>query len=148
MVTVSLRSFAFLFINFISWALYSFSSLAFSFSLIFNNFLWYSDLSMTFLTIYSSNSSSILEYSSSNSSSFCLSYLILFPLRLLEEGLKKDVPVSLIIERLKGLMMQLEDMLMLVLLIWLCYDFSAFEIILSFSLEMGNKMSIFLTYSS
>ena len=52
-ITVSLRSFAFLFISFISCALYSFSSLAFSFSFIFNNFLWYSDLSMTFLTIYS-----------------------------------------------------------------------------------------------
>lgn len=70
----------------------------------------------------------------------------MLPLRLLEEGLKKEVPVSRIIERLRGLIMQLDDMLMLVLLIGLFYDFSAFEIILSFSLEMGNKISIFRTY--
>lgn len=67
------------------------------------------------------------------------------PLILLEEGLKKEVPVSLIIEILRGVMMQLEDMLITVLLF--IEFFSFFEIILSFRRVIGNKMSSFLTYS-
>jgi hypothetical protein len=67
------------------------------------------------------------------------------PLILLEEGLKKEVPVSLIIEILRGVMMQLEDMLMTVLL--LIEFFSFLDIILSFRRVMGSKINSFLAYS-
>ncbi len=138
MITVSLRSFTLRFINFIYCALYSFSSFWFYLYLILINFLWQSDLSITFFTIYYSNISSTLLYSSSKDSSLFFSYFTLFPL-LFDEWLKKDVFVSLIMDKLKGFITKLEDMLMLLLLIVFFY---AFEMTRSLRREIGREISI------
>jgi len=142
--TFSLRSLAFLLSSFICCALYSLSYLFELASLTLWDILRCYVLRCTFFTIYYSNSSSILEYSSCKIYSFSCNSLILFLFVLLEDGLKNELLVSLTIDTFKGLITQLEARLMMLLDIEA--SFSDFDMSWSLSREIGRVVSSLLTY--
>lgn len=66
---------------------------------------------------------------------------------LLTEGLKKELLVSLMTERLSGVMTQLLAILIMLLFLDILLSFSALVIRLSLSLVIGRFTSYCLTYS-